>query len=59
MAQWVKDPGLSLQQLRLLLWRSFDPWPRDFHMPQHGQKNKHANMKKEGGGGEGELGVLM
>ena len=34
MAQWVKDPALSLQQLRQLLWHRFDPWPRNFHMPQ-------------------------
>ena len=27
MAQWVKDPALSL------LWLGFDPWPRKFHMP--------------------------
>ena len=26
MAQWVKDLVLSL------LWRRFDPWPRNFHM---------------------------
>ena len=25
MAQWVKDPALSLQQFRLLLWGGFDP----------------------------------
>ena len=31
MVQWVKDPALSLQQLRLLLWLGFDPWPRNFH----------------------------
>ena len=28
--QQVKDPVLSLQQLRLLLWRRFDPWPGTF-----------------------------
>ena len=28
MAQQVKDPALSL------LWPRFDPWPRNFHMPQ-------------------------
>ena len=26
-AQCVKNPALSLQWLRLLLWRGFDPWP--------------------------------
>ena len=29
MAQWVKDPVLSLQQLG----HGFDPWPGNFHMP--------------------------
>lgn len=32
MAQQVKDQALSLQWLRLLLWRGFDPWTRNFHM---------------------------
>ena len=32
MAQWVKDLVLSLQQLVLLLWHRFDPWPGNFHM---------------------------
>ena len=32
--QGVKDPVLSLQWLRLLLWHGFDPWPRNFYMPQ-------------------------
>ena len=31
--QQVKDPVLSLQQLGLLLWLGFSPWPRNFHMP--------------------------
>ena len=32
-AQWLKDPALPLlQQLGLLLWRGFDPWPRSFHI---------------------------
>ena len=34
MVKLVKDPVLSLQQLRLLLWQEFEPWPRDFHMPR-------------------------
>ena len=33
LAQWVKDPALPLLWLRLLLWRGFDPWPGNFHMP--------------------------
>ena len=26
-AQWVKDPALSLLWLWLLLWQGFNPWP--------------------------------
>ena len=37
-AQWVKDPALSL------LWLRFDPWPRNFRMlwmwPKHKNKVK-------------------
>ena len=29
----VEDPVLSLQQLGLLLWCGFDPWPGNFRMP--------------------------
>ena len=32
-AQGVKDPALSLQQLGQLLWHTFHPWPANFHMP--------------------------
>ena len=32
-AQQVKNPALSLQPLRSLLWFWFSPWPRNFHMP--------------------------
>ena len=38
MAQQVKDPTLSLQWLRLLLWLRFDPWPGNFHMLRSSQK---------------------
>ena len=38
MVQQVEDPALSLQQLGSLLWRKFNPWPRNFHMPRQGQK---------------------
>ena len=41
MAQQVKDPALSLQQLRLLLWRGFDPWPRNFCTLQDRPKKKN------------------
>ena len=32
--QLVKDPVLSLQWLRSLLWCRLDPWPGNFHMPR-------------------------
>ena len=32
MAQQVKDLVLSMLWLGLLLWCTFDPWPRNFHM---------------------------
>lgn len=35
MAQWVKDPMLSL------LWRGFDPWLRYVHMPWMQPKIKY------------------
>ena len=46
MAQRVKDPVLSLQWLRLLLWLGFDPRPRNFHVPQAWpEKPKQASRK--------------
>ena len=36
-AQWVKDPALSLQWLRSLLWHGFNPW--DICMPWAWPKN--------------------
>ena len=39
-AQQVKDPALSLKQLRSLLWCRFDPWPGNLHMPQAQPKRK-------------------
>ena len=38
LVQQVKDPELSLQWLRSLLWHRFDPWPRNFCMPRMGPK---------------------
>ena len=32
--QWVKDPVLPWFWYRSQLWLWFDPWPRNFHMPQ-------------------------
>ena len=34
MVQQIKDPGLSLQRLMLLLWHTFFPWPRNFQLSQ-------------------------
>ena len=42
MAQQVKDPVLSLQQLR------FAPWPRNFHMPQAQPKKKKKSADSLG-----------
>ena len=48
MAQWIKDPALSLQWLGLLLSLGFDPWPRNFHMPQlESKKEGEEGRKKE------------
>ena len=42
-AQQVKDPVLSLQQLGLqsLLWCGLSPWPRNFHVLQVHPKKKY------------------
>ena len=42
MAQWVKDPALSLLWLRLQLWHWFYLWPQNFHI-----KKAWAKIKKE------------
>ena len=49
MTQWIKDLTLSLLWLRLLLWRRFNPWPRNFHTPwvQPKQANKKKKVKRE------------
>ena len=47
MAQYVKDLVLSLQQLGLLLWCGFDPWPRSFHRPQVQPEKKKRKEKEE------------
>ena len=48
MAQWVKDPALSLQRLGLLLWCRFNPWPRNFCtlqvQPKKKKKKRSAKM---------------
>ena len=48
-SQWAKDLELSLQQLRLLLWRRFYPWPGNFHVLQAQQKKKKKNKKEKKG----------
>ena len=46
--QQVKDPMLSLQQLGVLLWHGFDPWPGNLHMPQvWPNKVKQNTVKKK------------
>ena len=32
-AQWVKDPLVSLLRFWSLPWHGFNPWPGNFHMP--------------------------
>ena len=38
--QQAEDQALSLQWLKWLLWGGFDPWPRNFHVPQAQIKRK-------------------
>ena len=44
-AQQAKDPALSLLWLWLQLGHRFDPWPRNFHMPQVQQKKKRERER--------------
>ena len=46
MPLWIKDPVLSLQSLRLLLWYRFDLGPGSFHVPQVRPKIKEKTNKK-------------
>ena len=43
MAQWVKDPVLSLLWLRSLMWCGFHPRPGDFCMPQPKKERKRSS----------------
>ena len=45
-AQWVKDPVLSLQWLGLLLWHRFDPWPGDLSHTVCTTRKKKEKEKK-------------
>ena len=47
MTQQVKDPALSLEQLRLLLWRWFSPWLGNFHLPLRWPKRLKKKKKKK------------
>ena len=47
MAQLVKDPALSVQQLGSLLWCGFDPWLGECpHAMGYGQKQCYKNKIK-------------
>ena len=46
-AQWIKDPMLSLQCLGLLLWHGFSLWPGNFHMLWAQPKKKQQKQKKQ------------
>ena len=41
--QWVKELVLTLLWLRLLLWRRFDPQPRNFRMARVWPKKEKNN----------------
>ena len=53
-AQWVKDPVLSLLWLGSLLWCRFDPWTRNFCIlwawPKKKKKKKRILLRVMGGG---------
>ena len=40
MAHWIKDLVVLLRWLGSLLGRGFDPWARNFHVPQVQEKKK-------------------
>ena len=42
-AQWVKDPVLPQLWQRSQMQLRFDPWPRNFHIPQVQPKKKKKN----------------
>ena len=44
MVQGMKDPALSLQQLRSLLRHRFDPWPGNFHMSRVWPKKRDSSI---------------
>ena len=46
MVQQFKDPVLSLLGLRSLLWRRFDPGPRNFREPHRSSQKKFLKILK-------------
>lgn len=51
MAQWFRNPTLSLERLGLLLWCVFDPWLRNFHLPCVADKGKRTGKRRDSKGG--------
>ena len=49
MAQWLKDPALSLPWLGSLLWHRFCVWPGNFSMAWACKKQNKTNRKKKKG----------
>ena len=47
MALGVKDPLMSLQWLRSLLWHEFVPWSWNLCMPRAWQKKERERGRKE------------
>lgn len=47
----IKDPALLQLWPRSQLWLEFDPWPKNFYMPQVWLKKKKGGWGGEGGGG--------
>ena len=47
MTQWVKDPVLPLQRLKVLLWYRFEPWPRIFPNASGAAKKRKKKKKRK------------
>lgn len=46
LAQWVQNPALTPQWLRLLPWLGFHSWPGNFRMPRHSQNNNNKTKMR-------------
>ena len=57
--QQVKDPMLSLQRLKPLLWNRFDAWPRNFHMLRAWEKNDRDSLQCCTPHGENQTRVVL